>query len=174
MTPANARHHLEILLEEGAVQVIGQHKAKSRGRPSQVYSLSEGLLGYNYDRLAAVLLDDYGNGDDGRLRQLAMKMVNAAGFKIPAKKESLTEHLFQAMLTLNAMHYSARWEARSGAPRVIFTHCPYRSILDDHPELCLLDVFMLSFMVNAPVEQTSRLADDWKGGKSCIFLVMSQ
>ena len=40
MTAANARHHLNILIEQGVVEGVGERAAQGKGRPSLLYALA--------------------------------------------------------------------------------------------------------------------------------------
>ncbi|HEX7976892.1 MAG TPA: helix-turn-helix domain-containing protein [Anaerolineales bacterium] len=177
MTAANARHHLAILEQQGLVEVVGKRPSKGKGRPAALYSLSQGALGHNLDRLAAALLDEALGGQppesQGRLlRHLSGKLagenVGPGGQERPA---SLTQRLYQAVQRLNEMRYQARWEAHAQAPRIILGHCPYASILPEHPELCALDAALLENLLEAPATQAAKLAPDPRGGRYCLFLV---
>lgn len=174
MTQANARHHLEILLEEGAIQITGHRQVQARGRPSRIFSISESLLGHNIDRLAAVLLADIEVEDDFRLSELAKKITSLSQLHKEQKKEGLPARLYSAVQSLNEMHYSAHWEAHAGGPRMIFGHCPYRAIIDDYPVLCKIDEKILQSLVDFPTEQVGKLVEDDKGGKVCVFQIKNR
>jgi predicted ArsR family transcriptional regulator len=175
MTEANARHHLAILQERGLVQVIGERPAKGKGRPAQLFGLSQHNLGDNLPALVSALLDELleRDGTEARqelLRGAARRMIQkhpAAG-KPPS---NLSARLVETVQRLQELHYQARWEARSGAPRLILGHCPYHAILSEHPELCQADASLLEGLLGAPVEQRAKLASDGKGLTQCIFQV---
>ncbi len=57
MTPANARHHLASLLDQGLLQVIAPRPASGKGRPARIFAISEQALGDNFGLLATILLD---------------------------------------------------------------------------------------------------------------------
>ncbi|HSO28006.1 MAG TPA: helix-turn-helix domain-containing protein [Anaerolineales bacterium] len=171
MTPANARHHLNILTEQGVVAVIGQRAAPGRGRPALIYGLSESLAGHNLDGLAGVLLQllqrlTAEEGAPAWPAQAAALLADQIDIDADA---ALSRRLVLAMQGLNQMAYQARWEARPGAPRVIFQRCPYAAIIADFPELCVLDSQLLAHMLNLEAVQESKLAPDGRGGKYCIF-----
>jgi predicted ArsR family transcriptional regulator len=174
MTQANARHHLEILLEEGAIQITGHRQVQARGRPSRIFSLSESLLGHNFDRLAVVLLTDFTEEDDFRLMDLAKKITRLSRLQKEPVRAGLPARLYSAVKSLNEMHYSAHWEAHASGPRMILGHCPYRAIIDDHPVLCKLDEKILQSLVDFPTEQVAKLAEDGKGGKVCVFRIKNR
>ena len=57
MTPANARHHLATLLDQGLLQVVADRPASGKGRPARIFAISEQALGDNFGLLAGILLD---------------------------------------------------------------------------------------------------------------------
>jgi hypothetical protein len=50
-------------------------------------------------------------------------------------------------------------------------HCPYRRILDDHPELCQLDASLLEYFLDMSVRQIEKLDINAKGLPQCVFLI---
>jgi len=236
MTEANARHHLEILREQGVVQVVGRRPSRGKGRPARIFSQSEQSLGHNLERLTNALLEEIASqrplamtgegiasqrplamtgeeiasqrplamtGEEiASQRSLAMteKLVDTAHHGSQLEKEAwrriarrlaqspgqvaasgedtkrqgirLTQALYQSVQQLNEMHYQARWEARAEAPRVILGHCPYASVLTEHPEICQLDASLLEEMLGQPVEQAARLAKDGRGMTYCAFRII--
>jgi predicted ArsR family transcriptional regulator len=182
MTPANARHHLSALLDQGLLQVVGDRPRSGKGRPAHIFAISEQALGDNFGLLAGLLLDQLAiqAGPDqleSIVRELAAQMASrmAAGViktGVPINlSESLTRRLYRAMEILNQHHYQARWEARPDAPRLVLGHCPYVAILKAHPELCKLDAYLIEHFAGVPVEQTAKLAKDPAGLRFCMFRV---
>jgi len=140
---------------------------------------SEQILGHSLDQLASALLDllqsRAGPGDlDDFLRSLAGRIAQPGAPAQPARVENLTQRLYQTVRRLNELHYQARWEAWRGAPRLILGHCPYAAIIDQHPELCRLDAYLLEGLAGAQVEQTSKLAPDIQGALHCIFRIAEE
>jgi predicted ArsR family transcriptional regulator len=179
MTEANARHHLSILQERGLVQPAGFRSPPGKGRPSQLYRPSEGRLGHNLDQLAAAMLALLKSRSTSTELEAALSDLagQIAGPGMPAqqpRRESLTQRLYQAVHRLNELHYQARWEAWRGAPRLILGHCPYAAIIQQHPELCRLDAYLLGGLAGAQVEQTAKLAPDMQGALHCIFRIFEE
>jgi predicted ArsR family transcriptional regulator len=173
LTAANIRHHLSILLEEGALEVAGERAASSRGRPTRLFALSRQMAAHHLDGLAAALLQELAGAlppaaQEQFLRKIAARL--AAG-KEPAAR-SFTQRLTQAVQRLKAMNYAARWEARPAAPRLILGHCPYAAILPEHPELCRMDAALLEELLGVPVVQSARLEPNQQGLPQCVFQVM--
>ena len=192
MTEANARYHLGILQQQGLVAVVGQRSRRGRGRPAPLYGLSEQALGHNLDKLASVLLNESLSGlpleeRDVLIHRLAQSLAGVASaydnsmetpepISDPAKRAvaplaSPSQRLMQAVRHLNTLHYHARWEAHALAPRVILGHCPYASLVKDHPEICRLDAALLETLLGAQVTQLAKLAPDRRGARFCMFSI---
>jgi predicted ArsR family transcriptional regulator len=172
LTAANIRHHLAILVKEGALADSSVRPAQGRGRPARLYSLAGQARSHNLGGLASALLDgfleDYGD-NQAALHSLAERMAVTTQQSGPS---TLTRRLNLAVSRLNQLKYEARWEARTRAPQVIFGHCPYAEILDEHPELCRLDAHLLEALLGSPVSQTDRLAQDKIGRTFCRFSLL--
>ncbi len=190
MTPANARHHLAVLADQGVIEVVGERSTGGKGRPAQVFCLtSQSMQGL--EKLTAAALDLLeGNlsssGKNPALRLLAHHLAEEEEEKAensdsshgkdavrnqPIPKPHLTQRLYQAVSRLNALGYAARWEARPDAPRMILGACPYARILADYPQLCQMDEFLLEALLQAPAKQVAKLAHDSRGAPYCMFIV---
>jgi predicted ArsR family transcriptional regulator len=170
-TAANMRHHLGILLQEGAVEIVEQRQGAGRGRPTQFYALTRQAQAHNLDGLAGALLQELLDGMPPEERRAALRRVAMRIVQQPSGAGNLTQRLNTCVQLLNKLNYRARWEARSSGPRLVFAHCPYASILPAHPELCQLDASLLEVALDAPVTQAARLAASRQGGRVCIFTV---
>ena len=171
MTAANIRHHLGVLVDEGAVAAVARRVARGRGRPARLYALSSQARRHNLDGLAAALLgtllDELPVEDQNSiLREIADRLM---GSETPGSATSLAQRLTQAVQHLNRMGYKARWEAHSQAPWLVLGHCPYAAILPHHPELCRMDAVLLERLAGTPVKQEKKLAADSRGAKYCLF-----
>jgi DeoR family transcriptional regulator, suf operon transcriptional repressor len=187
MTPANARHHLSILQEQGLVQVVGQVRPEGKGRPARLYSLSERVQSNNLDRLASAVLSELLAGleppeVEQMIGRLALRLIvepepgerKALAIERPGARpagRSLTQAILHSVQRLNELHYQARWEAHAESPRLILGHCPYATIIADHPELCQMDARLLELMLDRKVSQSARLAPDPQGGTFCLFVL---
>ncbi len=191
MTPANARHHLSVLADQGLVEVVSDRPGGGKGRPAKVFSLAGQTLGEGLERLTDAALDLIENGLHGNevgaaLRLLAFRLAKGASkretnggsltesvaeLRQSGLRSHLTQRLFGAVSRLNELGYAARWEARSDAPRVILGYCPYARILEDHPQLCRMDEFLLEVLLQASAKQVAKLAHDVRGAPYCMFIV---
>lgn len=181
MTRANARHHLEILIGQELVQVIGRRPAKNKGRPAILYGPSRHSRGENFDLLSGALLSELSrtHGLDelpGLYQQIAAQMIKI-GYEKETEQERIGKaipislRLGNAIQLLDAFRYHARWEAHSDAPHIILGNCPYLSILHSHPELCEIDREIISRLVLLPTEMLEKRLPDERGIPHCRFRV---
>jgi predicted ArsR family transcriptional regulator len=159
------------LLSEGAIELVPRDLSQPapRGRPEQFYRLASRSLPNNFPSLCAALLDALlcplpFEAREPALRSLAGRL--AGSFVSVA---SLTPRLNQAAAFLSQHGYRARWEAHASGPRILLRSCPYAEILPSHPELCLVDRFLLERLVQFPLTQIAQINP--AGGKpaACIF-----
>lgn len=179
-TEANVRHHLKILMDSGLVQIAGERRPVGKGRPTRLFGPASHLLGSRVDMLADALLVEIGislteEQHRALLEQAAVRLAGSIGQPEAQKPGTAhapsptAQHLTEIARRLSDHHYQARWEPRPDSPRLILGHCPFSTIIDAHPELCLLDAHLLATLTGSPVEQTVRLADDGRGGRYCSF-----
>lgn len=174
VTAANVRRHLAILAADGRVQSLGARPADGPGRPVQIYGLADAGLGDHLAGLAGALLAQMAESvpaekQDAFLLALALRLL-------PVKAETLdglhiTRRLAAGVDQLNRLGYAARWEAHAAAPRIIFEHCPYRALVEKHPELCRMDGFLLAQALGRDVEQTAKLEKNTRGTLFCQFVL---
>jgi DeoR family suf operon transcriptional repressor len=169
-TPANIRHHLANLIEDGVVVVVGERYSQKRGRPVIVYALTSHTRLHNLDKLSSTLLSELSIIFPNEQGEILLKKLadNLAG-PIQIGRNTQVERLNRATQVLNSMNYQARWEARLEAPMITFKHCPYAAIIADHPEICTMDVRLLEKLLNAQIKMTARLEIDSQGLTYCGF-----
>jgi predicted ArsR family transcriptional regulator len=170
VTPANIRHHLSILSTAGSVQIIGQKLAEKRGRPTQIYAATIKSNQNNLDQLTEALfnvlfLDSTTEDRNALLQKIAAQMVE----KYKPETFNPTRRVYASVRTLNRMNYQAHWEAHISNPRIMFSHCPYRDIVGNHPEICQLDTFVLQELLGTAITQTEKLSINSKGLAECVF-----
>jgi predicted ArsR family transcriptional regulator len=172
VTPANIRHHLSILVSQGAIKIIGQKTHLGKGRPTQIYSASQQSDRNNLEQLSDTLLTILFEASSAAemnsyLRDVANQMAN----RNIIDRHNPTRQLYSTIRALNRMSYQAHWEAHVDTPHIMLGHCPYLCILDRHPEMCQLDVYLLQELLDAPVQQIEKLALDDKGIPECTFML---
>ena len=172
VTPANIRHHMSILMEQGSVRIIGQRAAAIKGRPAQIYGSEQQRDRSDLEPISKALLSTLflNSGSDEKEKWIKdIAHLLASEFKIDSPNQ--TRKVYAAIRSLNRMNYQAHWEAHAENPRVILGHCPYQSILTSHPDLCQLDVSLLEYLLDAPVKQIDKLRNNIKCLPECIFLI---
>lgn len=172
---ADIRYHIAELVKEGPVRTAGFRAQQGRGRPAALYQLSGQEHHDSLAHLTRALLDlAFIPGDPARqenfLRQVAERLAGKPQLGV-VSSSGLTNRLISAVQRLNELGYQARWEAHAGSPRVILTRCPYAELLDEHPELCRIDAYLLEKMLATPICQTAKLRREAGGGVVCIFEV---
>jgi predicted ArsR family transcriptional regulator len=173
VTAANIRYHLSILVADRRVKIIGVRPGDARGRPVQIYGLSDAKVGDNLAGLAEVLLLEILENVpapvlDTLLQSLAARLASAQS---GGATGHITRRLSLTIEQLNRLGYASRWEAHAAGPRVIYEHCPYATIIDRHPELCRMDVFLLADLLKSNVTQSARLELNARGLPFCMFII---
>ena len=171
VTIADARHHLKILSAEGAVQIVGELSGRGRGRPAHLYGPVKGEQGYGLQKLTDALLDEMLAETTPDHQSVFLQRIASRLTGDSQSGGTLTQRLLLAVRRLNELGYQARWEAHAGAPKITFENCPFSVLLDNHPEVCSMDGFLLEKLLGAPVRQTTRLEREARGGKVCRFEV---
>lgn len=171
LTPANIRHHLKMLQNEGVVVSVQLDRATGRGRPAYLYALSAQQKAHNLERLCMSLLEyirTTKSEDETTtfLRFIAQQLVSG---HLTAPKRSLTTRLIFTMKILNEMSYRASWEAHREAPTIKFSHCPYATLVDAFPELCQMDKYLLETLMECPIEVISIRQSTPSGEINCHF-----
>ena len=172
ITTADARHHLSQLTQQGVIIPIGNRATRQRGRPAKLFTLSESMARNNLGLLTHNLLVTLSataiNGDtQQQLRNLAKQLASHAMVDAPNN----TRKIFDAMKFLNSINYDASWEAHFNSPRVILGHCPFAAILDQHPEMCTVDAYLLEILLGKTVQHTEKLSTAARDLPYCVFVL---
>ena len=172
VTPANIRHHLSILTEQGSVKVIGRKAVLEKGRPAQIYCASQLSDQNNLDHLSDSLLCTLMcNVDPNERPEYIDKIAEHLASQYMTGFINPTRRLYSTIHALNCMNYQAHWEAHIENPHILLDHCPYHAILETHPELCLIDAAMLEHLLQAPVKHTEKQEMNIRGISQCIFII---
>jgi predicted ArsR family transcriptional regulator len=171
VTSANVRHHLTLLLTEGYIQVIGERHPNGPGRPAKVFSLSHKHKSDNIIILIKALLEEISNGLSNCDQSTKMQSIADKIIRTKHPQGTLTQLLFNAVKRLNDINYHAKWEAHPEAPRIIFGNCPYSAIIYEHPEICMIDKYIIESLLATTVTQETKLIRDERGYSSCVFRI---
>lgn len=145
MSPATVRHHLRMLSSDGRLEMESVRGRDGRGRPEKVYSLPRAMLGDNLSALGDALLTEAGS--KLKMEAVAKHLAGESDFV----SQPIARRLALVVEKLNQMNYHSRWEAGAEGPQIHFGHCPYEAIIERHPELCEMDVSLLSQLSSRPV-----------------------
>ena len=160
LSAPNVRHHLGVLRADGRVESANVIGRGERGRPEKRYSLSQAALGDNLSGLLEALLTEIDTTVEWE--SVARRILGAA----EASQLPVATRLRVLIEKLNEMHYQARWEAGADGPRVLFGRCPYAAVIEEHPELCQMDVSLLGNALGKEMRQLGRIE---KGQGMCVF-----
>ncbi len=172
LTSVTVRHHLDILRGEGLVEVPEVKRRTTPGRPQYVYTLTEAADDFfpkNYgaftnlmiseirDRYEPAELDHILRGMANRMAADAPKLVNG---------ETLEQRLTRVVNFLNERGYLAKWE-KSGEGYYLHTsNCPYHNISQNHSQVCVMDMTLVSDLLGTVPERVSWLA---AGENTCSY-----
>ena len=172
MTGANIRHHLANMEANGQLIVISR-RVEGRGRPTNVYAISNQVLDNGLEDLAEAVMEAWLMSLKGDLREKALRSIAArlAGSFNVAPATSIPRKMALAVDRLNTLHYQARWEAGALGARVILGHCPYAEIIDRHPELCRMDAYLLEAQLGLPARQLAKMERGRDGFPRCVFAI---
>lgn len=169
MTPANIRHHLDILEEMDRVVVIGKRPAGGAGRPILLYTLTSSNLGDNLVPLLEAFLTELASADplEEALEQIAERLVDGK----MGESRNRVQRFNEGVEFLNNRHYHANWEARPQGPRVELRHCPYQDLAKTCPALCQLDEKLLQKIFDADLTLIEKRAFGKDPFSPCVFQI---
>jgi predicted ArsR family transcriptional regulator len=174
MAQVSVRHHLDILVGEGLVQLNGLLRRDGAGRPSQVYALTPNglkLFPQRHDALADSLLTELKASLPGSVVRSVLQRVaekTAQEAPLPQLEQDAEERLEQIAVFLTDRGYSARWELREDHYELHACNCPYAGVSDHHPELCMMDQVMMQQIMPDAVRTETRVID---GSAHCTYVI---
>ncbi len=173
LTPAAVRRHLDLLVEQGA---IDEHEPASaagrgRGRPARAYVLSEaGHIGMDsdYDDVATSALRFLAEhaGEEAvhafaRQRIAEFEQRYAAELAAPDQDVASRAKALATALTANGFAASTR-PMRSGTPlagvQLCQGHCPVQHVAAEFPQFCDAETDAFSRLLGVHVQRLATLA----------------
>lgn len=164
MSAATVRHHLRVLSADGRLEMDAVRGRDGRGRPEKVYSLPRAALGDNLSALGDALLTEAGS--KVKMEAVAKRLAGDDDFE----SQPIAKRLNLVVEKLNHMNYHARWEAGAEGPQIHLGHCPYAAIVGEHPELCEMDMSLISQMISRPALKEER-SETQKSVCPFVFLI---
>jgi DeoR family suf operon transcriptional repressor len=175
MSPVSIHYHLNVLQREGLVEP--QPVRRSIGRPHYVYSLRDSareLFPQSYHRLADRLLDALKSRlSEPEILGLFVQIAQgiAAEHAVALEGKTLDGKLDALIELLGEEGSLARADQVEGQLRLTQYGCPYYYVAERHPEVCELDLNLISAALRAPVERQGCVLN---GDDVCTFWVKTE
>jgi predicted ArsR family transcriptional regulator len=175
LSPVSIHYHLNVLQREGLVEP--QPVRRSVGRPHYVYSLRDSareLFPQSYHRLADRLLDELKSRlNEHEISELFARIANdIASEHAPALEgKTLDQKVVALIALLGEEGFLARVEKVGGQFRLTQYGCPYYYVVERHPEVCELDLNLISATLLTPVEREGCVLS---GDDVCTFIVRAE
>ena len=182
VTRANVRYHLDILLHQGLIEIVGKRISRRKGRPDLLYSVSKLNRRNNLDYLSNAILKELKRQFPEKINEIFKAVavtisnsVRSVGIEDIQSDEvkQLSQVLRTTIEHLDELNYQAHWEAHAEGPRIILKNCPYQQIEPQHPDICQLDRYLIEYLSNSRVNQIGKLEPDERNIPHCIFEVFS-
>jgi len=174
MAPVSVRHHLDLLIGDGLVYTPRVRRRSGAGRPQQVYALTPEANAYfpnNYRELAHHSLDALKNAlsDDQFLAVMAQMAAEVAA-KAPQDLQDLPprERVRVVADFLTEQGYMAGCELGEREAILHTCHCPYNHLTQPHPELCHMDLILVSLLTGLEPQRIAHIAE---GDIRCSYLI---
>jgi predicted ArsR family transcriptional regulator len=178
----NVRYHLDILLNQGLIEVSGKRTTNRKGRPDLLFSISKFNKGSNLDILSNTLLDELKRQFPQQKDEIFRSMAAKISISVLAPEENdlqsdelkqLSQRLLTTIQNLDELNYQSHWEAHAEGPRIILKNCPYSQVEPMHPDICLVDKYLIEFLLKSKVDQIGKLELDERSIPHCTFVVSS-
>lgn len=172
LTPAAVRRHLDLLLEEGAIEVRASRGpvSRGRGRPARIYALTEkGREAFEkkYDDLAvqALRFVQEHSGEEG-VRAFARQRAEFIGEQFAAVRTStpdLTNAEVLAQVFTDEGYAAGVRTVRDAqgvplAEQLCQGHCPVSHVAAEFPQLCEEETAAISDVLGTHVQRLATIA----------------
>ncbi len=174
LTTVTVRHHLDVLRSEELVAEPATRHRSSPGRPQFAYALTPKASAHfpkNYCDLAASVIEQVrASATPGDVNVFFEGIAGRLAASAPAAgvDEPVEQRLTRAVEFLNDRGYVAHWEPSPAGPLLHTCNCPYEGLAGDNPELCGMDLALVSRLVGVDVQRQCRIAE---GAPCCSYLV---
>jgi predicted ArsR family transcriptional regulator len=173
VSPVTVRHHLNSLQAANFVEVRTV-KRRSVGRPYHVFFLTdaaEELFPRKYLGLTRRLLEQIKTNLPPEavaklFEEMAVDIVADYQARFEGKPKS--ERMAVLVEILEKEGFVVSWEEQNGEYVLIEHSCPYRTLGQEHADICTLDRVLITQVLDSPVQKTSCLLD---GDHSCAYVI---
>ncbi|MDO9085935.1 MAG: winged helix-turn-helix transcriptional regulator [Anaerolineaceae bacterium] len=165
LTKADIRYQIKKLHKSGKVVKI-EPELNLRGRPASRYKISDSFYKHNLIFLIHALFHLLPPGKNTFIKlseHLSEKM------DIDTNSSAISK-LNQLISFLNLQNYESRWETQFHGPVIFFSNCPYRQVIQDHSELCVMDKDLIEISLNKKVKTLQTIVNN--GGFYCKFQII--
>ena len=82
---------------------------------------------------------------------------------------SLSQRLVEIAKKFESKQYAPAWEATAEGPQIHLHRCPFAEIIQENPELCLMDQAAMELILGKDVYQKRKLQKNAEGLPLCSF-----
>ena len=172
LAPITIRHHLGILDREG--HITNRRERGSIGRPYYVYSLTrdaEELFPKKYHVLADRLLAELkSSADENQVNATLNRIAESLGAEYAGRTRSgsLEDRLAARVQALGEEGFVVQWTRIGDEYELKEYSCPYYYVRQHHPEVCWLDLQMITNLLQASVERQTCVSE---GDEFCTYRI---
>lgn len=177
ITGVTVRHHLDRLRTQGVVSDPQVRRRKSPGRPEYQYVLTPMATDHfpkGYDTFALHLLDEIKSRFRSRQVDAIFEGVSRRIVASVPERDPDASHRTQvdnAVEFLNSQGYVARREQCYNGQVLHICNCPYEDLRQANPELCQMDLNLVTSMLETEPECIGVMA---QGADTCSYLIRAQ
>lgn len=172
MAPVSVRHHLDLLIGDNLVCTPRVRRGTGAGRPKRMYALTPNAASHfpnSYRQLAddsLSALKQLVSEEQvlGVMRNLASRMASLA----PDDLESMppSDRIEAVASFLSEQGFMAGFEVDNNEVFLHTCNCPYAQLAGAHPELCLMDLQLISDLTGL---EPQRIAHIVEGDGRCTY-----
>ncbi len=172
LAPITIRHHLAILERDGLI--ANRRERGSVGRPYYVYSLTqaaEELFPKKYHVLADRLLAEVkAIATEDQINAMFTRIAESISADYAANPQtgSLEERLAALVAALGEEGFLVQWTRMGDEYELREYSCPYYYVRQHHPEVCRLDLQVITNLLNVGVERKSCVIN---GDEFCTYRI---
>jgi predicted ArsR family transcriptional regulator len=172
LTPAAVRRHLDVLVEEGAVEAREPRRSshQGRGRPAKLFALTErgrGNFDQQYDDLAVqalrFLADTAGEAGVRDFAQRRAEFIRRGFVELQQKEPSLSPaEVLARVFTEEGYVAAVRTLPIVGGPvvgeQLCQQHCPVSHVAHEFPQLCEAETAAIGELLGTHVQRLATIA----------------